>query len=124
MPIRVVIEGIDESVRALDRALDNSLRDAVVRIARGVGERAKTEHPWQKRTGNLEASTAGSNVVWGDVWNDTLAGEVVADTEYAQYLEGNPQWAWLDPAWHAYEPTATEMLDAAMDEACRVAGWG
>ena len=125
MPIPALVYELDagDAVRALRDAIDEHLRRAVVEIADNIAHTAQQTHPWQNRTGTLQAETQGDNVVWGDLWDGTLEGAVVARTNYASFLEDNPQWEWLGPAWEANEPFAEDDLERALGRACSEAGW-
>lgn len=124
--IEFELEIPEEFIDQLKTHLEDEIRQGIVEISAAVGTTAKLDHPWQNRSGDLQASTAGSNVVWGDLWNDSLEGEVLGETEYGEYLEelNDGKWAWLKPAWETTEAENEGSLDRAMQRGADEAGWG
>lgn len=107
-----VIEGATEVADGLWAVAQEMLRDI-----EGAGEEiavllegyAKEHHPWQNRTGELEASiSADVESFTGAVLTVALS----AGTDYAQFLElaRDGRWAWLWPAMLACVGGIEEIL--------------
>lgn len=129
-----------EAIEEMRRRIDGEMLPAMLDVAEGVVEDAKTGHPWRNRTGRLESA-----IKHGGASGSLLRGyrvEVIAATRYASYLEegweyerqiwhrdssGNEihmgseksvsHWAFLWPAWRRREDWATRVVDEALARA-------
>lgn len=126
-----------DALNATERALDGELLPAMLDIAQGVADDAKTGHPWRNRTGRLEGSIRQEGA--SGSLRTGYRVSVTARTPYASFLEegwvsrrqlwhrdtsGNEihmgtetatsHWAFLMPAWQRREAWAVEVIDAAM----------
>ena len=122
MTADVRITGLDEAIDGLTAALDVDLREGMLRAAQAVAEEAASSHAYQNRTGSLQAATqAGAQR--GQASDGEIVGEVVGDTEYGEYVEGNPSFAFLAPAAERADGRIEEELEAALERAVQRAGW-
>ncbi len=119
--LSAVLTGFDAALAALDAELDRLLDAALEQISRRVADEARASHPFQNRTGDLEASIRPLDT-HGSALDGTLTGGVVADEEYASYVE-DKGFAFLEPAWERVEGEAESLLDDALESAARAAGW-
>ena len=115
--VRGVIRDVDEVLHEFSDALDESVRRALQLIGANVAHTAQGSHPWQNQTGALQTNTRDEPAD-GTFSADTLQLEVVGDTDYGEYLEERPQWAYLMPAWEANEVYAEQDFDRAVQAAC------
>lgn len=144
--MRVVtsIQGAQEAAAELTEALDLWIRDALVGVATRVALAARVEHSFTNRTGDLEASF-DVNEPRGTFSKETLSIAIVARTKYASYLEGDDpsqatggmrwypgpdgelmeagKWSYLARAWSEHAAETQPLLDAAINDAIKVAGW-
>jgi hypothetical protein len=118
----VRITGLDEAIDGLTAALDVDLREGMLRAAQAVAEEAASSHAYQNRTGSLQAATqAGAQR--GQASDGEIVVEVVGDTDYGEYVEGNPDFAFLAPAAERADGRIEEELEAALERAVQRAGW-
>ena len=124
MSIRMTIVGLGPMVDDLRQSLDDHMAAAAIEVANVVGIAARAAHGYQNRTGLLESSTHGDSLNWrGSFLAGSLASYVVADTPYAQYVEAREDLAFLAPAFNVEEEHLNQMLDDAIVQAVRAAGW-
>ncbi len=122
MTADVRITGLDEAIDGLTAALDVDLREGMLRAAQAVAEEAASSHAYQNRTGSLQAATqAGAQR--GQASDGEIVVEVVGDTDYGEYVEGNPDFAFLAPAAERADGRIEEELEAALERAVQRAGW-
>ena len=107
-----LIEGCDELLLAIERATFEGLDEA----ARITAAAARARHPYQNRTGDLEASTQAVEAE-GDVWSDHAQSAVAATMPYAGFV--NERRPFLEPAWDAVSGTATHAFEVALARACQ-----
>jgi len=129
-----------DAIEDMRRRIDGEMLPAMLDVAEGVVEDAKTGHPWRNRTGRLESA-----IRHGGASGSLARGyrvEVVAATKYASYLEygwehkrqlwhrdtsgnevhmgdetGISHWAFLWPAWQRREDWATNVVNEALASA-------
>ena len=100
--------GVDLALSQFESAIERQMRAAVREIESLVAASARDDHPYQNRTGLLEANTKGLSEFGGgsifgsgtdgSFFDGTLFGGVIADREYASYVEDRG-FAFLLPAW-------------------------
>ncbi len=105
----------------LEAALEHQLDAALGLISARVADEAKASHPFQNRTGDLEASIRPLDTS-GSALDGTLAGGVIAEEDYASFVEA-AGFAFLDPAYERVAPETDRLLEQALSEAARAAGW-
>jgi hypothetical protein len=115
--VRGEIRGVEETLREFSHDLDESVRRALQLIGANVAQTAQANHPWQNRTTALQTNTRDEQAE-GSFMADSLTLEVVGDTDYGEYLEEKPQWAYLTPAWESQESRTESDFDAAVQAAC------
>lgn len=124
------VRAIDRAFDALERDVDEQLEHAFNETADRVVTMVKATHPWQNRTGQLEANTRKIAAV-GKATSGTLEGGVIMATPYATYLEGHPlygpgigdgKWQSLNPAWATIRPSWERQCQIALDLAVEAAG--
>jgi len=140
--IRAWFERADEAVALLETTLERQVRDVLLAIAQTVAAKARANHPWQNRTGELERHTVAAQNV-REYANGNLVAEVQGAMPYGSYLENSEsvdeisggggtfdagtttqgKWAWLEPAWRSTEAQNISALDEAVQRACTNAGW-
>jgi hypothetical protein len=115
------VSSIVDALRRLGDEIDQR-EDAVFKTgADRVAQTAIAIHPWQNRTGDLEASIEALPPI-GSVMEGTLQGGVAMGEPYGVYLEANPQWAVLGAAYELIEPFLERDLQAALDAAVSAVG--
>lgn len=87
-------EGVDGVLDAIERATYRALDGAAERVA----ERARKQHWYRNRTGDLEGSTQALGVV-GDVWSDSAESIAFAGMPYARFVDARSPI--LSPAYEA-----------------------
>lgn len=125
------LTGLDEAIASLEREVAREVPQGLRRGAEAVAAVARADHTFQNRTGNLEASirVEDQGVTPADVGDehlsvdDELAVNVVAEMEYASYVNDNPDYAFLEPAFETAERAAEFELDEALQQAADQAGW-
>lgn len=106
------LASVEAEVRDLTAQLDRAAAEGMTAVGEAVASAARDQHPYQNRTGDLEASTR-AEAPFGELSRGTLSVDVVADTDYAQYVDGRPGFEFLQPA---FDRTSAEQ-DAAMQRA-------
>ena len=120
--IDVRITGLDESLASLMAALDGELADGMHRAAAVVAEEAASSHPYTNRTGDLEQRTVAGSVS-GRASDGEITAEVLGDTEYGEYVDRKPSFAFLEPAYQRAEAQVEATIEQAMQRAADRAGW-
>jgi hypothetical protein len=118
----VRVLGLVEAVDALRAALDQELPQGMLRAAQAVAEEAASDHAYQNRTGALQAGTQAGGVR-GTGSDGEIVVDVVGDTPYGEYVERNPDFAFLEPAARRSEARVEDEIDRALDRAAERAGW-
>lgn len=124
LPIRVSLD-LDSILEASDRlrhAIDRQMAEAMQIVSNDVAEEARQGHTFQNRTSALEGSIRPTEVE-GRYMLGTLRGGVEADTDYAQYVNEMPGFAFLEPALERVEPYFDQIVQSAVDQASGDAGW-
>jgi len=124
LPFRISLDvgSVLDSADRLRHALDDQVFEAMRMISEDVAAEARQSHPYTNRTGDLEASTQAVDVN-GTFSLGTLVGGVSADTSYAEYVDGRPEFAFLEPAFQRVEPHVDQILESAILAAAGQAGW-
>lgn len=124
------VRAIDRAFDRLEHEIDEQLEHAFNETADRVVTMVKATHPWQNRTGQLEANTRKIAAV-GHALGGNLEAGVIMGTIYATYLEGHPlygpgigggKWQSLNPAWAVIEPSFGRQCQIALDLAIEGAG--
>lgn len=118
----VRIVGLDDVIADFEAALDIELREGMLRAAQSVADEAAANHAYHNRTGALQAGTQAGEVR-GEASAGEIVVEVVGDTEYGEYVESNPDFAFLAPAADRAAPLVESEIDAAIERAAQRAGW-
>jgi hypothetical protein len=108
------------SVRALGDALDTNLKVAVGEIAQDVAFAARADHPYTDQSGTLTRRTR-AYAPRGRFSHDTLRDEVIADTDYADYVMRR-RGDWLEEAFRRTEGRIEHRLHDALEASVRHAG--
>lgn len=108
--------GVESAVAELERAFDDGAADGMERGSALVAAEARARHRFTNRTTNLERSIKHMPP-FGRASDGTLAGLVVAEEDYASYVEANPAYAFLGPAWAARQAEAARVMDLALQRA-------
>ncbi len=103
---------LERMARALDRGAERGMRAASAAVA----AEARARHTYQNRSGDLQRATRALGVV-GTARAGNLIGGVIADTNYAQYVDEAPGYEFLEPAWVFAEDRASAAMQAALDAA-------
>ena len=119
--LTATLYGIGAALDALAEAADARLDAALEQISRLTADEARANHPFTNRSGDLESSIRPLDS-FGSALDGTLTGGVVADEDYASFVEANG-FAFLGPAFERVEASAERELDDALDSAARAAGW-
>jgi hypothetical protein len=117
------LRGIDAATRRFEVELFRQLDAAVSLISRRVADDARAGHPYQNRSGDLEAATRPVDT-YVSAHDGQVIGGVVADTDYAQYVNAMPGFQFLEPAYERIEPEADALLAQALEFAAQAAGLG
>lgn len=117
------LEGVEEEIRRLELALDEQLRPTMLRATEEVAQEAQNNHPYTNRSGDLEANTKAGPAD-GRFMSGTLAGSVVADTDYAEYVDSRPGFEFLQPAFDRVQSRLDTIVQLGLDAAAKRAGWG
>lgn len=142
---------IEEATRDLADALDQEMSTAIEQCSELVAAEARNHHLYQNRTGDLQDATRAQGAA-GSFLAGSLSGGVVADTDYAQYVNGHSddaaadgesspvtaralsryfgggsstgsRFEFLQPACDRVEPQFEPIVQSAADRAARKAGW-
>ena len=116
------LTGVEAETERLGEAVEDQLTTAATMIALRAAAEARGDHPYQNRTGLLESSTQAVDAA-GSALDGTLRSGVLADTDYAEVVNGRPEFEFLQPAFDRIEHDADRMLDDALTRAARQAGW-
>lgn len=111
-----------KSARALGDALDENLKGAVGEIAQDVAFAARADHPYADQSGTLTRRTR-AYAPRGRFTRDTLRDEVIADTDYADYVRRR-RGDWLEEAFLRSEARIEHRLHDALEASVRRAGLG
>jgi len=124
LPIRfqIDIKSVEAEIGKLTDALDHETPKALAEICDDVAEEAIQGHSFANRTGNLEASIHADSVE-GSFSLGTLRGGVIADEDYAEYVDEKEGYAYLQPAFDRVEPHAAQIIELHLQEAAAKAGW-
>ena len=124
--LRTKLDGAEAWRNAADRAVMAALEEAVAELSRRAAERARAEHPYTDRTGNLPASIGPRQTF---VRGDRVEGGVEAQMPYASYIEEGtdnedgseriPPMPYLKPALDAVSADADTMVLDALTRALR-----
>lgn len=113
----LTLTGLDVLAEGVDHAVDAGLGQVGERVA----QEARTNHPYQNRSGDLQASTQALEPS-GRATDGTARVDVVALEDYASYLEDRPEFAFLAPAFERLEPQLGALLDQYVAQGVRRAG--
>lgn len=119
--MRFELTGVERWADELEAALDQEAAEGMNRVDALVADEAASNHPYTSRTGDLEGRTV-PGVVRGRLSDGTLAGEVLGDTPYGEYLEepGHPtagRFAFLKPAYERRDADVSRAMDEALARA-------
>lgn len=119
--IEANMEGLNDLLRNIDVLKDATVTAQAAGMAQvcvDVAEYAKTNHPFQNRTGNLEASIQPLPVTIED---GVVTGYVRAGMEYAPYVEfgtaTNAPYPYMEPAKEANKQNLIDTMAAATQRA-------
>lgn len=123
MKVDVKLEGIEKLNKVFTSA-DDIMKEAVkaglFKVSQEVAQYAKSNHPYQNQTGNLEASTIAKPV---EVEDGKLVGVVQAGMEYAPYVEygtsRSAPYPFLTPAVQANQTNLTNTVKAVAEAAVK-----
>lgn len=103
---------IDTLVDDIKAEADANASEAFVEVSKRVAEAAAAAHPYQNRTGTLQARTV-PGVTRGVLTGRSLETEVVGDTPYGEFLEErrSRQFAFLKPAFDRTLPDLERVVD-------------
>lgn len=118
MRLTVTFTGVESALAELERAFDEGAEDGVERGSALVAAEARSRHRFQNRTTHLERSIRHLPP-FGRASDGTLAGLVVAEEDYASFVDANPAYAFLGPAWAARQAEAARVMDLALERALR-----
>jgi len=104
-----------ECDRVLD-ALARAAEDGLDRAAELTAAQARASHPYQNRSGDLQASTQAVPVA-GFLYDDTLVSYAVASEPYAAYVEASHPF--LGPAYEAQAGRIEHEVLFLLEQACR-----
>jgi hypothetical protein len=122
LPIRVSLAAseVDAWLQRLDEALDAQVRVALELTCGAVAEEARASHPYQNRSGDLEAMTQPGGIA-GSFYDDTLIGDVTAGMPYASYVEERG-FEFLMPAWERSAGQIDRILADSIQRAVSLIG--
>lgn len=120
--VDVRIFGLEDALGDLEAALDAEIQQGMLRAAQSVADEAAANHAYHNRTGALQAGTQAGEVR-GEASSGEIVVEVVGDTEYGEYVESNPDFAFLAPAVERADTRMQDEIDAALERAAQRAGW-
>lgn len=120
MTADVRIYGLDEAISDLEGALDEELQQGILRAAQAVADEAAAHHEYHNQTGALQAGTQ-AGATRGRASDGEIAAEVVADTNYGEYVER--KLPFLEPAAERADGRIEDELEAALQRAAERAGW-
>ncbi len=112
------LSGLPAHIERLKSALDASMLEGLDQVAFHVAANARESHPYQNRTGDLESSTQ-PDAAEGSFLLGTLRSGVVATESYAEHVDGNDAFAFLQPAFDREEHAGYATVQDALDAACR-----
>lgn len=119
---RIDIDSLYDEINRFQDALDVEMDVAAFRGGEIAAQYAQQNHPYQNRTGDLEASTRALDAT-GQFSRGDLLGGVIADTDYAQYVDGRPEFQFLEPAVNRTHAYIEHEFEEAFERAARRAGW-
>lgn len=96
----------------LEAAVDEAALASVAEASKTIAYAAKTDHPYTDRTRALSESIEALPAIAGP---EGVVGGVVAGAEHASYLEGRPEFAFLQPA----ADRSTDRIEHDMEQALR-----
>ena len=105
-----------ESIERLPLFVDAEVYAAFWRAGNVVAERAKQQHGYRDRSGELTGSIEPIDPS-GSVMRNTLVGGAKATAPYAEFLEGNPEFSFLGPALEASQDEISQLLDESLERA-------
>lgn len=111
---------LDGAIRDLSDAVEQAIHGAVAEHAARISDAARAEHAYTDRTGRLTASLRSYAARRA---GDLVVAEVVADTEYAEFVERRARFAYLAPAHDRVAPYFEQDAEQRMTDAARGAGW-
>jgi hypothetical protein len=117
------VPSLERDIDRLRNTLDESMREGLAQVGEMVAASARAEHPYQNRTGDLEASTQAVPPI-GAFLASTLTGGVVATEEYADFVNDRPGYEFLEPAFERSMTGADIIVQSALDDAVARAGLG
>lgn len=120
MTLDVRIYGLSEAISELEGAIDEELQQGMLRAGQAVADEAAAHHDYNNRTGALQAGTQ-AGATRGRASDGEIAVEVVADTDYGEYVEA--KLPFLEPAAERAADRAADEIDAALQRAAERAGW-
>lgn len=120
-------DAADLGLRRLRDTVDDELEHAVYRAGVRIEQYAKGHHPFQNRTGRLEASIQAIRPS-GKASVGTLQGGVHVSMPYASFVEHgtsrNRPYPYLYPAAEALEEFYHRDVEDSLERAVRRAGMG
>lgn len=120
LALKFKLAGVREWVRGFRDTLEAAVAEGLTLAAGYLAEDARANHRFTNRTGELEASIAGTEAR-GSFWRGTMHADVRADAPYAGFVEErvtqNGRWAYLAPAWERGAATAAAFVSSALDAA-------
>ncbi len=119
---QIDIATVADAMQRLGYALDDEMHAALAECAEVVATEAAQHHPYQNQTQALQDNTRAMPTN-GSFMGGTLASGVIADTEYATYVDGNPRFKFLRPAYDRMLPRLSAIIQAAANRAARKAGF-
>lgn len=117
---------VDLAIAEMLAALDDEMTAAMNDATRVVADEAAAQHPYQNRTGRLQARTV-PGVTRGAASRGRVVGEVLGDTRYASFVNDGTSRAqafpFLEPAFARKESEVDAIFGAALERATQRA-WG
>lgn len=107
------VQELERELATFERCALDGIETAVARAGEIVAEEARASHPYTDRSYQLTESTRALDPV---STGDKVLGGVIADTEYAEYVErSHPYLApALERAMPRVETEAARVIDAAL----------
>jgi hypothetical protein len=115
------VETIIFNMKNFEKSKLAKVKSAIGMTQSYISNYARSKHPYTDRTSNLTRSIQPGEITVGD---DGIVGEIVANMEYAKYLEGNPsegklgisegKFAFLVPALKANEGIFNDLMRKAL----------
>ncbi len=119
---QIDIATVTASMEHLEHSLDDEMRVALDECAKVVADEAAQHHNYENQTQSLQDNTRPMPTE-GSFMNGTLASGVIADTPYAVYVNDNPRFVFLRPAYDRMLPRLSAIVQAAANRAARKAGF-